>query len=374
MNDIVSYIHMIFPTKWTLYTSNKDAWEAMLADCSNATKSIALEQYIFTKDDFGEKLIDICIERAENGVDVRFLWDAGGSFTFFGSNIAEDLRKKNIRLLFWKTLIPGYYKVPNIRSWFLRNHRRTLVIDNKIGYTGSICVKDSMKGWRDTNARLEGPVVPEMQKAFDHMWDKANHIKRRTPQYSPPRNTDFTYITNSPFPGKRYLYRNLIENIRKANKRVYLASPYFVPTQRLARTLKVAARLGVDVRIIIPERTNHYPTLDLGARSFFSTLLQSGVKIFLYPSKNGEDLIHGKFGVIDDNWATVGSLNLDHVSLLYNFEANIVSSNSKFVDELATHFIHDMNKCKEVDPTVWHDRFFLEKLPEYAIRLVRKFL
>src|SRR4051812_46199043 len=113
-------------TSWTLYSQNEEAWYAMLSDCARAKKSIVLEQFIFTTDDFGQKLINVCAERAAAGVKVRFLWDAAGSFTFFGSNIAEELRGKGIELLFWKTLVPSYFKVPNIRSWYVRNHRRTL--------------------------------------------------------------------------------------------------------------------------------------------------------------------------------------------------------------------------------------------------------
>ncbi len=364
---------MASSTKWVLYASNEEAWKAMLEDCARAKRSIALEQYIFTKDEYGQRLLDICIERAAAGVNVRFLWDAAGSFTFFGSNIAEDLRKKNIRLLFWKTLIPGYFKVPNIRSWYLRNHRRTLVIDEEIGYTGSICVKDSMKGWRDTNARFEGPVAAEMLNAFDRMWARADD-KRHIPPKISARDREFRYVTNSPTPGKRYLYKSLVEAIRASKNYVYLTTPYFVPTARLARVIKLAAHRGVDVRIIIPDKTSQFPALDLGARSFFTTLLESGARIFLYPNKNGESLIHSKSGVVDGEWATVGSLNLDHVSLLYNFEANIISTNSRFNEELASHFVHDMHKCTEVNYDEWRSRFFLERLPEYAIRLVRKFL
>lgn len=361
-------------TKWKLYTSNEEVWAAMLEDCSKAKKSIVLEQFIFSTDDFGQKLIDICTERAAAGVEVRFLWDAAGSFTFWGSNIAEDLKRKNISLLFWKTLIPAYFKVPDIRSWFLRNHRRTLVIDGKIGYTGSMSIKDSMKGWRDTNARFEGAVVTSMQNAFDRMWARAEERHHEMPARILSRDPEFSYVTNYPSPGKRHIYNSLVDAIRSSEKYVYLTSPYFVLTRRLTRVIKLAAHRGVDVRIIIPERTDHYPTLDLGARSFFKTLLDSGVRIFLYPNKNGETLIHSKAVVIDGNWATVGSLNLDNVSLLYNFEANIITTNTKFAEELTSHFIHDMDASREVDRKAWNDRFFIEKLPEYVIRLVRRFL
>ena len=362
---------MTTPTKWSLYASNEDAWKAMLADCAAAKRSIVLEQFIFTKDEFGQRIIDVCTERAAQGVKVRFLWDAYGSFTFWGSNIVDELRSKGIELVFWKTLVPAYTTVPNARSWFLRNHRRTLVVDEEIGYTGSICIRDNMKDWRDTNARFEGPVVAHMQYAFDRMWTRA--LKRRqmtAPRL--PRDHEFSYLTNFPAPGKRRMYRALVEAIRNAEHSIYLTTPYFVPTHRLVRVIKLAAHRGVDVRVILPERSNYY-SVDLGAQSFFTTLLESGVRIFLYPNTDGR-IIHGKTAVIDGRWATVGSLNLDNVSLLYNFEANIVSTNTRFAEELTAHFMRDAGISKEVGLAAWKGRFFIERLPEIAIRLVRRFL
>lgn len=357
-------------TSWSLYPSNKDAWSAMLDDCSKATKSIDLEQFIFVKDDFGQKLLDICIERARTGVKVRFLWDAAGSFSFWGSNIAEDLKKENIQLLFWKTLIPSYFKVPNIRSWFWRNHRRTLVIDSEIGYTGSICVQDAMKNWRDTNVRLEGAVISTMQYEFDRMWAKARKYRRGLPLIKKQRNAEFSYVINSPTPGKRHLYYAVLEAIRNAREYIYITTPYFVPTHRLLRSINSAARRGVDVRILLPEKSDHYPALDLGARSYFNTLLEAGVHIFLYEG----NIIHSKTAVIDGTWATVGSMNFDSVSLLYNYEANIVSTEKEFATEVASHFATDIGSTREITLAEWKGRFFIEKIPEYLIKIVRRFL
>ncbi|MDD5165240.1 MAG: phospholipase D-like domain-containing protein [Candidatus Pacebacteria bacterium] len=355
-------------TTWNLYSSNEEAWAAMLADCAQAKESIVLEQYIFVADDFGKKLIDICTERAAQGVKVRFLWDAAGSFTLWGSNIAEDLKKKGIELIFWKTLIPDYSKIENFRAWFFRNHRRTLVIDERIGYTGSMCVYEPMKSWRDTNLRLEGSVVEEMRNAFDRMWARATRAQAM-PERIHVRNHEFRYITNYPAPRRRHIYTELIEAVRSARKYIYITNPYFVPTRRLVRIFRLAAQRGVDVRIIIPENSNYY-AVDLGARSYFNTLLSSGVRIFLYSG----NMIHAKTAVIDGEWATVGSMNLDRVSLLYNFEANIVSRNGRFAEELAALFVRDMHDSKEVLYEEWKKRFFIEKIPEKLITLVRKFL
>lgn len=354
--------------QWTLYSSNEDAWQAMLDDCAKAEKRIVLEQFIFTADDFGKKMIDICAKRASSGVEVKFIWDAVGSFSFFGSNIAEDLRKKGIELIFWKTLIPGYFRITNYRSWFFRNHRRTLVIDGKVGYTGSMCVDDKLVNWRDTNVRLEGHVALEMENAFDRMWSRANKT-RPLPSRTKIGDREFRYVTNYPAPGRRHILVEILSAIRKARASVYITTPYFVPTRRLAHALKQASRRGVDVRIILPEKSNFY-AIDLGARSYFKSLLESGARIFLYQG----NLIHSKTAIIDGEWATVGSLNMDSVSLLYNFEANIIAKNNDFAEELAIHFREDMQESKEITLNEWRNRFFLEKIPEILIRLVRDFL
>jgi len=358
-------------TSWKLYAANEEAWYAMLTDCARAEKSIVLEQFIFSNDELGQKLLNVCAERAKAGVRVRFLWDAAGSFTIFGTGIAEDLQSKGIELLFWKTLVPSYFKVPNIRSWFLRNHRRTLVIDEKIGYTGSISVKDNMKNWRDTNVRVEGPVAREMANAFERMWARAS--KTKLPHRKFARDPEFRYVTNYPAPGRRHLYAEVVKALEGARHYIYITTPYFVPTHRLLRAIRAAARRGVDVRLIIPEKSDHYPALDLGARSFFSTLLDSGVRIFLYPNKAGA-IIHSKTVIVDGTWATAGSLNLDNASLLYNFEANLIIENTSCIEELSAHFVRDMSSCKEVSVPEWKSRFFIEKIPEIAIKLVRRFL
>lgn len=356
-------------TTWTLYSDNDKAWNAMLADCVKAKKSIVLEQFIFVADDFGRKLIDICAEQARSGVTVRFLWDAAGSFSLTGSAMIEELRSKGIEMRFWKTLIPGYFSVPNIRSWYLRNHRRTLVIDDAVGYTGSICVSDSMKNWRDTNVRVVGPIVGEMSNAFERMWQRTENRKRLVPRFH-TRDPQFKYLTNGPTPGGRHIYKNILKAIRAAEKHIYITTPYFVPTHRIIRALKHAARRGVDVRLLLPERSDHYPTLDLGARSYFATLMESGVHIFLYTGT----VIHSKTITIDDTWSTVGSLNLDNASLLYNYEANIVSTDAAFSQELRKHFSADLTRSRQIDLSAWKNRFFLERVPEIVIRLVRRFL
>jgi cardiolipin synthase len=369
----------INPTRWKLYTDSEETWQAMLTACRSATKSIDLEQFIFVDDAVGKQFIEVCIERAKAGVKVRFLWDAAGSFSFFGSSIVDNLAKNGVELVFFKTLIPGFFKVPNYRSWFFRDHRRTLVIDGKLGFTGGIGVWEKMRDWRDMHVEIEGPVVLDMQKAFETMWLRAKgqqqkRIKKTHGQkkikYERARNgSDFVYETNNPLPRKRFVYNRLIDAIRSAKKNIYITTPYFVPTRKLARVLRLAGHRGVDVRIIIPEYSDH-PVVDLGARSYFQSLLESSVKIYLYKGP----MIHSKTIIIDDEWASIGTLNMDRISLLHNFEANIISTNKWFAAELLEHFWADLKQAGEVTRADWEKRIFLMKVPEFLVTFVRKFL
>ncbi len=356
---------------WKLYTNSEDGWEAMLDACENAKKSIDLEQFIFIRNEIGEKFIDICSKKVKKGVKVRFLWDAVGSFSFFGSSTIEELKSKGIELIFYKTLFPSFYEVHNYKSWYLRNHRRTLVIDGVIGFTGSICVSDEMKYWRDTVVKIDGEAVNEMQDAFQKMWYEAQ--KKDTPIEQSDRtynkSIEFKYITNSPIPGKRYLYNTVLKAIRDANEYVYITTPYFVPTRQLYKLLRKISRSGVRVKIIIPESTDH-PIVDLCARTFFNKMLKDGIKIYLYKDK----IVHSKTIIIDNKWSSVGTLNLDTISLLYNFEGNLVSTNTDFADELLTHFIDDLHKTKEITFSEWKSRYWIEKFTGFFVRFVRDFL
>jgi cardiolipin synthase len=355
-------------TSWELYTGNEEGWGAMLDACAKAKESIDLEQFIFMTDSVGTRFIDICSLKAKEGVKVRFLWDAAGSFSFYGADIVDDLRSKGIELVFFKTLFPSILKYHDHKSWYLRNHRRTLVIDGKVGFTGSICFSNEMINWRDTVVRIDGPVVGEMLYEFNVMWQRA---LKEPVSYDKSKlvESEFRYVTNYPLPRRHNLYKEIIRAIRDAKKYVYITTPYFVPTRHLSRVIRASAKRGVDVKIIIPESSDH-PIVDMCSRSFFTTMLRSGVKIYLYRG----NMIHSKTIVIDDAWSTIGTLNLDTASLMYNFEANIVTTNLKFTKELKEHFVVDLLETREITYKEWSSRFWLEKLFGSFARLLRDFM
>lgn len=385
---------------YKLYTDVPSAWDAMLDACEQARHSIDLEQFIFASDEIGRRFIDVCARKAKEGVTVRFLWDSAGSWSLFATFTADELRRKGIDLVFFNTLVPHLRDIPRYRFWFFRNHRRSLIIDGNdpasaIAFTGSVSMTERVRHWRETQIRLTGDVVQEINRGFITLWDHATSYRKRPPNItapyaktrswrltpsststnkvanSKPIATDgINYITNSPKIRERYLYHQIVNAIRKAQQRIYITTPYFAPTHRILRILRTASRRGVDVRIILPINSDH-PIVDLCGRSYFSTLLKAGIRIYLY---NKNHMLHTKSIVIDNNWATVGTLNLDTISLLYNYEANIVTTRMDLVSELVEHFNVDMGHSAAVDPIAWHKRSALSKILQFLARLVREFL
>ncbi len=340
----------------------------MIEACRTATVSIDFEIFIFTPDEIGQRFIDVCAEAAQRGVKVRFIWDAAGSFMFFRTGIIEELKAKNIELVFFKTFFPGFSKVHSYKSWYFRNHKRTLVIDGKRAFTGSTCIETRATPWRDTMVEVEGAVVLDMQDSFNYMWQRAKD-RRSSRKITGRRDRDFEYIHNSPMPRRRFLNKRVIEAIRGAEKSICIATPYFAPHHKLARVIRLAAHRGVDVKIMLPVASD-FPLVDTGARTYFHQLLKVGVRIFLYRSP----LLHVKSVVVDGEWSTIGTLNLDHISLMYNFEANLVSTNRKFAEELEGHFAADLENCEEVTFEEWNNRFFIEKIATFLVKFIRVFL
>lgn len=345
-------------TTWKFYLRPTDTWEAMCADCSGAKTSIDIEQFIFGLDELGERFFEILRKKNKEGVKIRIICDAVGSYDFLNSPMEVKLKAEGIEIKFFNPIKP--WRIGNFSSWFLRDHRKLLIVDNRIGHTGGVGLEKRMENWRDTNVRMTGPVVSEMSSVFRQMWvapPKRKFFKFR-PSFVP--DTGFSFLTNSPSFRGRYIYHDLRRNIRFAKSYIYLTTPYFVPSIRIFRSLRRAARRRIDVRLLLP-RSSDVKTADIAAGSYFILAINAGIKIYLYD--NGR-VLHTKSGVIDDNWATVGSANLDNLSLLLNFEGNIRSSDGGFISELKEQFLKDASGIEPLTKEDWMKRSLFRKFLE----------
>lgn len=347
------------PEETTVFVKSSDAWEAMLHDIRNAEKSIDIEQYIFTHDEIGDAFIDALVQKSKQGLKVRLFLDAVGSWSAYKSTLPDELRSEGIQVKFFNPVSP--WRVTNFTSNFFRDHRKLMIVDGKIGHIGGVGIRADMAGWRDTHIRIVRTVVLDMQQSFDSIW---NGISRWSFWHLPRRRPDivrhFDLVTNAPMWRDRSIYQALVAAIRGAQKTIYLTSPYFIPDTRLFRVLRLAARRGVDVRIVLPEIADHI-FIDYARESYFTLCLKAGIKIYLYK----QVMMHAKTAVIDDMWATAGSFNLDSLSFFFNHEANITTVDKHFVETIKQNFFEDLRHSKEVIYTEWIKRSFFRKFLEY---------
>jgi cardiolipin synthase len=343
---------------WKLYLNGKDAWDSMLADCETAEKSIDVEQYIFNLDNIGRRFIEVLKEKREQGIKVRILCDGVGSYSFKNSDELSELTRKGIQVKFFNPVKP--WRVGNFSSWFLRDHRKLLIIDKNILHTGGVGIDDRMSDWRDTNVRLEGEVAREACAVFEQVWRAP---RRKFLKFDPKisEETEFSFLVNSPRYKSRYIYKSLLRAIKNAKNYLYITTPYFVPSIRIFRLLNKAARRGVDVRLLLPESSDVY-VADIAAGSYFALALRAGVKVYLY---DPNVVLHSKIAICDNNWASVGSANLDNLSMLFNHEGNIISRNSEFIKELRGQFLADLKHSKSLTRSEWKNRSIFRKILEF---------
>ncbi|MEI8062126.1 MAG: phospholipase D-like domain-containing protein [bacterium] len=401
-----------FPIDHKLFTETLETWGSMLEDIHHATQSIDFEQFYITADEASAKFVDALIERAKNGVKIRCHLDSAGSFSFANSKMYKDMRAAGIEIKFFNWLIPftkGFHKFG-----FFRNHRRLLLVDSDtespIAHHGGICIGKDVEKWADISVRISvgknsiSPIpniddiphpIASMKKSFDELWDRSESLKvswtnidvtdlrsslrkyrtehqklvdEKNKLFNPERRLPFTYVTQSPIPGKHNLYRALEKMISNAVEHVTISTPYFLPTHRIMRKLVRARKRGVVVTIIIPEKSDH-PIVDIGARTYISYFLEHDISIYRHPR-----MIHGKAIEIDGKWAMVGTMNLDNISLRYNFESGIISGSESFVLDVEQNLSDLRIQSKIINMETWQKRGLRNKIAELLVWPFRKFL
>jgi cardiolipin synthase len=359
---------MAAPTSWKFYLSPDTVWEGMTQACEQARFSIDCEQYIFEDDFLGKRFLELFAEKARKGIRVRLLVDAVGSSGLSGSKELVKAVNAGVKVQFFNPIRPWW--VHQLLDRFLRTHRKLLIIDGEVGFIGGTGIRADASGRRDTNVRICGPVVDEFIAAFEQMWVKTLANKHIFGFKKPfVQDSDFALLTNSPYFRQRFTYWALVERIRAAKKYIYLTTPYFVPDRRLSRALRGAARRGVEVRLVVPNKSD-FKITDLATRSYFGLALRAGVRIFKYQPS----FIHAKTFVIDDVWASVGSSNLDSLSLMFNYEADLASTDNKFIEEIKWHFIEDSKQCREVLLREWRKRSIWQRLGELLTMPIHRLL
>lgn len=359
-----------------LFSSGKRKFNALMADIAAATHSINIQYYIIDDDETGNKLADLLIRKASEGVEVRIIYDHVGSFTTSNA-FFRRLRKGGVEATpFFKVTFPGLGTHVN---W--RNHRKIVVIDESIAYIGGMNIAnryandgDSRRPWRDTHIRVHGPVVAALLYSFAVDWNFSGRALFETKSLVAPDHTfgpneisdvGAQLLSAGPTDHWSNIAMAYQKAISTAHRRVFIQTPYFLPTEGLLKALQNAALAHIDVRIMIPERADS-SMLTHASASYIAECLSAGIKIYRYRT----GMLHSKMVIIDDELVSIGSTNFDFRSFDYNFESNIFLY-SKSLNNAATElFKADIANCTCIRPAEWRNRPFFNKAAESVLRLL----
>jgi cardiolipin synthase A/B len=366
----------------TLLYDGPATYAAMLKAIGKAQDHVNIELYIFEAGEIGQRFADLLIRKRGQGVAVNVICDSVGSIDtppeFF-----QRLSTAGIQLLEFNPVNPLKVR----KGWNIdhRDHRKIVIVDGKVAFTGGINISDvyskgssptstrsrrsgRQTGWRDTNIRIAGPAVAMLQELFLASWGKQKGEplppRHWFPAIKPQGNHLVRIIGSSPEDAVPAIYLTLISAIAHAERSVHLTMAYFVPDRQTLVSLKEAARRGVDVKLILPSHSDFWAVFHAG-RSRYAELLEAGVEIY----ERQEALLHAKTAVIDGVWSTVGSSNMDWRSFLHNDEVNAVILGSDFAKEMEAMFSRDLANSVRIEAEQWARRGLGDRLKEQAARI-----
>jgi cardiolipin synthase len=355
----------------TTYTFGRDLYADMLAAIRGARKQVLFETYIWKGDEVGEEFKQALIDAADRGVDVFVIYDA------FANLVVSPRFKQfppTVRVLRYPVYNAGW-RVFDLGRYG-RDHRKILVVDDEVGFVGGYNIGTAYATeWRDTHCRITGGGVWDLKRAFADFW---NLNRRRILGRS---ERPLLLDTANTWEPRIRLHRNLprqwafpirsmyLDAINRAQRNVWLTHAYFLPDQDFVDELKSAAGRGVDVRILVPGKSNHIVT-DWISRGYYSQLLAAGIRIFRF----GDAMVHAKTATIDGNWTTIGTANIDRLSLTGNYEINVEVIDADLAAQMEKIFLTDLDNTREMTSAEWESRDVYRRFTEAVLGPLRPLL
>jgi cardiolipin synthase len=364
--------HMVGGNSAKLLVDGQQAFPAMIEAIDRAERTVLMESYIFHGDQAGRMFAEALSRAAARGVRTHLVVDGVGTMqvpaAFF-----ERLEQAGVRVLEYRPPSPWR------RQWGLlrRNHRKLLAVDNRVGFTGGLNVGDEWLpreqgglGWHDVHVRLEGPAVRALSLLSLATWRSHGDVNPPQREFlapPPPAGDVWAAVVGSRERKRRRAIRQAyLHAINRAQRYIFLANAYFLPDRAYRRALSNAVARGVDVRVMLPARGDIL-AVQLASQSLYGRLLRRGVRLFLW----NDAVLHAKTAVIDDQWATVGSFNIDHRSLAMNLEVNANLVGRDFAVGLRELFERDEERCTELTYDVWRRRPLVLRFLERFFGLFR---
>jgi cardiolipin synthase len=355
----------------TTYTFGRDLYDDMLAAIDGAKRQILFETYIWKGDEVGERFKSALAAAAERGVEVYAIYDG------FANLVVSPLFKQfppTMKVLRYPVYAAGW-RFFDLRHYG-RDHRKILVVDDDEGFVGGYNIGTAYESeWRDTHVRITGPGVWDLKRAFADFWNLNRRRRLRSSERPLLLETASTWEPHIRF------HRNVprlwmfpirsmyLEAINRASQNVWMTSAYFLPDADFVDAMRAAAQRGVDVRLLVPHKSNHI-VADWISRGYFSQLLDSGVRIFRYR----DAMVHAKTATIDGTWSTVGTANIDRLSLTGNYEINVEVIDEALAKTLEEIWTTDESNSLELTSSEWEARDLHRKFTEFVLAPLRPLL
>ena len=345
-----------------------ETFPAMLQAIRNAKSTIDFAEYFYENGPIAYDFAEAFAERCRAGITANILLDSYGASDMPGE-IPAIMKQAGCNVEFFRRIKILQFITPwELFRYNNRSHRRILVIDGRTGFTGGFAISEPWTGngltpdhWRDTNTRVEGPIVRWLQAAFVDSWRETTGIvlggDDYFPQLEPRGSIPAQVVKSSPLGGSFQSYMLFLLSITSAKKSILITNPYFIPDERMTDALVKAAARGVQVKVLVPNKTD-IPIAYVASRSNYGAMLQGGIEIFEYMPA----LLHAKTMVVDGIWATVGSTNLDNRSFALNEELNITFHSSAVASRLEQIFYADLKHAKKITYEQWNSRGIMERI------------
>lgn len=403
LEEAATGVPLIAGNKVQLLFDGPQTMSEMMKAIAAAKDHINFETYIFDQDELGMKFADLLIKKQQEGVVVNVIYDSVGTIGV-PQEFFDHMKEGGVKLLAFNPVNPAKTRG---NGWKLnaRDHRKMLIVDGKVGFTGGINISDTYSrsspfrggsrggsggsagigsgagsgggpknaksddevGWRDTHVRIEGPAVQAMQWLFVQNWIEQDADDLRDAKYFtqvPPVGDKVVRVLGSRPEGRFEIYKALLLAMQEAKKSIHITCAYFVPDDQTLKALTDAARRGVDVQLVLPSVSDSGLVFHAG-RAFYQPLLEAGVKIYELKLS----VLHAKTVVIDGVWSTVGSTNLDRRSFLHNSEVNVIVMGDVFGLEMEKAFQEDLHNSREITLAAWNKRPVTNRLKEWLARV-----
>ncbi len=377
--QMLAHTNHTLPTRYneaSLLINAKQKYEAMFSAIEQASHHIHLEYYIIADDEVGNRLRQLLIRKAKEGVEVRVIYDHLGSWGLSKKYI-KSLEEAGVKIFPFLPVRLSLFK-SKINH---RNHRKIVVVDGKTGFVGGINIADyylsglpELGSWRDTHVMLKGDSVRWLQAIFMLDWifvsgEQMGNALHYLPPHSIRHECTVQIASSGPDSDWATIMQTYFAAINSATHKLYIATPYFVPNESMLTALCTAALRGVDVRLLISERSDSSIT-QWASMSYVDTMLEAGVRVFLY----SKGITHSKLLMADDEFCSVGTANMDVRSFEHNFEVNAIFYDENFTRQVEEMFVQDLAYSKEVLLHKWEKRPRRERFMENLSRLLAPML